>query len=101
MPNSRVATYRTRNRTIRRISLRCEAGAHHVETDPLKTASLQHGNKVSKLIEIEIEIEIERARCGTVWAVSSAVQSGTSAVNTRDWLVMAAANTMSTSGRKV
>jgi hypothetical protein len=44
----------------------------------LKTASLLHGNKVSKPIEIEIqiEIEIERARRGTVWAVSSAVQYG-------------------------
>ena len=73
MPNSRVATYKqsytTRYRTVRRISLRCEAGAHHVRTDPLKTASLLHGNKVSKPIEIEIEIEIEmqRARCDAVW----------------------------------
>jgi hypothetical protein len=74
VPNSRVATYKqsytTRYRTIRRISLRCEAGAHHVETDPLKTASLLHGNKVSKPIEIEneneIEIEIEMQRAGVM-----------------------------------
>ena len=74
MPNSRVATYKqsytTRYRTIRRISLRCEAGAHHAETDPLKTASLLHGNKVSKPIEIENENEnkneIETQRAGAM-----------------------------------
>ena len=113
MPNSRVATYKqsytTRYRTIRRISLRCEAGAHHVETDPLKTASLLHGNKVSKPIEIEneieieIEIEMQRAgamRCGrTKETVQSSVSIGT--VKTYAWLVTAAASSMSTSGRKV
>jgi hypothetical protein len=72
VPNSRVATYKqsytARSRTIRRISLRCETGAHHVERYPLKTASLLHGNKVSKPIEIEvgIEIEIEMQRVGAM-----------------------------------
>jgi hypothetical protein len=73
MPNLKVATYRqsctTRYRTIRRISLRCEAGTHHVNTGRLKAASLLHGNKVSKPIEIEIQIQIEKelaggGRCG-------------------------------------
>ena len=71
MPNSRVATYKqsytARYKTIRRIGLRCEAGANHVETDPLKTASLLHDNNVSKLIEIEIQIQIDtkgEVRCG-------------------------------------
>ena len=78
MPNLKVATYKqsctTRYRTIRRISLRCEAGTHHVNTGRLKAASLLHGNKVSK--PIEIEFEIERARRGTVCAISGAVQYG-------------------------
>jgi hypothetical protein len=57
VPNLKVATYKqsctTRYRTIRRISLRCEAGAHHVNTGRLKAASLLHGNKVSKPIGIK------------------------------------------------
>jgi hypothetical protein len=68
MPNLKVATYRqsctTRYRTIRRISLRCEAGTHHVNTVRLKAASLLHGNKVSIPIEIEIEIQIEKELAG-------------------------------------
>ena len=91
MPNLKVATYRqsctTRYRTIRRISLRCEAGTHHVNTGRLKAASLLHGNKVSKPIKVEIEnskVEKEFAgggRCGVdtqgaqCSAVSVSVQS--------------------------
>jgi hypothetical protein len=68
VPNLKVATHRqsctTRHRTIRHISLRCEAGTHHVDTDPSKAASLLHGNKVSKPIEIEIQIQIEKELAG-------------------------------------
>ena len=54
VPDSRVATYKqsytTRHWAIRHISLRCDAGARRAGICILKTASLLHGNKVSKLI---------------------------------------------------
>ena len=92
MPNSRVATYKqsytTRYRTIRRVSLRCEAGAHRVEADPskkrlpcCKATRLANLLKLKMKVEIEIEIEMQKAgvmQCGrTKETVQSSVSIGT------------------------